>query len=111
MAGSASTSGLALCGVRLVSRHLVRAFTACFSSFSTAEWTAVNRSRAGPQPHQLVVEVVDGGFGVMHAALQRQNHVGFALAPAVQQLADLGEVGLQISWPAPAPVPLVCPYM
>ena len=47
---SVSTSEVALCGVRFVSRHLLRALTACFSSFPAAAWIALKRSLLDPKP-------------------------------------------------------------
>ena len=47
---SASVSEALLRGARLVSRHFVRALSACFSSFSDAAWIAVKRSASAPIP-------------------------------------------------------------
>ena len=48
------------------------------------------------QPYQLMIVVVDGDLGMMQMPLERQNHVGFTLAPAIQQLAYLDKAGLEL---------------
>src|SRR5690348_7659880 len=44
---------------------------------------------ARPEPHQLMIVVIYGGLGVVEMALQGENDMRFALAPAVQQFSDL----------------------
>src|SRR5579859_1590760 len=50
---------------------------------------------------QLMIEVPDGGFGVMEMSLHRKNDVCLAFFLAVEQHADLGELRfqlLQLGW-------------